>query len=410
MNVFDGSILSNNHALLAEKVWERLNPTIWPISINDLPLDAVLVGGAVRDSLLNCLSDKPDLDFVVPSGAIELTKTLADKYGGKAVVLDEQRFIARLVLKDWSFDFANQTGDSIENDLFRRDYRINSIALKLQNTPEIIDPLGGVNDLRGKKLVAISEINLIDDPLRLLRGIRFIGELNFSFDAKTKAYITKHKNLLTLVSPERVQLELKKLIHSRWADQAILILDEIPLLERWENKGQTSKCFNFSKENQEIYSPQELKLALFLNRLTQILSNKGLIDLRFEKKTVERCRLLRKWSEENKKYNVKSFNEDDRLKLHQELEEVLPAFISQLPFNDQKIWLKRWRDPSDPLFHPCCPVDGDTLLKTLDLPEGPLLGAIMRLLCKEKAFGRLITKEEVIEFALYLKQQKYPLL
>ena len=96
----------------------------------------------------------------------------------------KKRDIARLVINGWTLDFARQVGENLKDDLLRRDFRINAIALRLEEKPEIFDPTGGMDDLKSKKIVAISEKNLIDDPLRILRGFRLMCELNFELEIK----------------------------------------------------------------------------------------------------------------------------------------------------------------------------------------------------------------------------------
>ena len=122
------SILTGDRGRLAELIWQRLKPESWPVLPTELPTGSVLVGGAVRDALLDRLSDAPDLDFVVPDNALKNTRKLALKLGGACVVLDEQRDLARLVLGGWTIDLARQEGATIEDDLNRRDYRLNAMV------------------------------------------------------------------------------------------------------------------------------------------------------------------------------------------------------------------------------------------------------------------------------------------
>ena len=152
-----------------------------------LPEGTALVGGAVRDGLLDRLQEQPDLDLVVPSDAIALTKALAQELHGTCVVLDAERSIARLVLGGWTVDIARQDGDRIEDDLWRRDYRLNAIAVSLQPWGELWDPTGGLSDLQQGCLTAVSEANLIDDPLRLLRGLRLMAEIPLTISSQTMA-------------------------------------------------------------------------------------------------------------------------------------------------------------------------------------------------------------------------------
>ena len=156
----------------ATAILERLAPQRWPLPLDLLPAGAMLVGST--DALLARLKPQPDLDLVVPSGALALTRTLANRLGGSCVVLDQERDMARLVLRGWTVDIARQDGASLEADLQRRDYRINAIALPLHGPAQLIDPTGGLADLQQGRLTAVRESNLTDDPLRLLRGLRLM--------------------------------------------------------------------------------------------------------------------------------------------------------------------------------------------------------------------------------------------
>ncbi len=399
---------SNNYSLLALKLLKNLKPDKWPIEIDDFPLDTALVGGAVRDGLLDKHNSITDLDFVVTKNAIKTCKYFAQKYGGTVVELDPKRDIGRYVISDWKIDIASQIGKNLEEDLLRRDFSINSIALKLIPNPCLIDPSGGLQDLRKKKLVAISEQNLIDDPLRILRGFRFMSELNFAIDQQTLYFFTQNSNLLNKVASERIKVEIERLLEGDSFDDVIPLLLKIKLLEAWEEKTNKYK-FNFrSLNNVSSFRASELKLALPLIRLTNLLSEEGLMKLGFSRKTIRNCNLLKKWQNRNVLISSNSLNEGERLKLHIELEKLLPALILTLPPKEQKIWLNRWRNPYDPLFHPYSPLDGSTLQKLLKETQGPWIGQLMHHLCKERAFGRLQNRSEAITFARYWWQHNQP--
>jgi len=118
-------------AELAALAWRRLQPERWPLPRQAFPAGSALVGGAVRDALLDRLPPQPDLDLVVESDAIQLCRRLGRSHGGSVVVLDAERSIARLVIQGWSVDLARQEGASLAHDLGRRDYRLNAMALPL---------------------------------------------------------------------------------------------------------------------------------------------------------------------------------------------------------------------------------------------------------------------------------------
>ncbi len=378
---------------MARQLWTRLQPQHWPIPLNRLPAETVLVGGAVRDGLLNRLPEHPDLDMVVPEDARKHARKLAQEFGGAFVVLDQDRDIARLVLKGWTIDLARQDGQDLTADLMHRDYRINAIALTLCNEPRLLDPSGGVADLRDGRITAIHEQNLLDDPLRLLRALRLAAELSMTIDDNTLEMISRHRGLLPMVSPERIQAELLKLVQANNADEAISLLHALKLIAPWaSNKPQ--RIFN-----SEALTTEEQQFALPLARLTELLTDKGVVDLRFSRKQIQRCMRLRTWWMCDQKQSVHTLTEQERLKLHQELEKDLPAFILAWPLELQRQWLSRWRDHKDTLFHPSSPLNGRTLQDEFGLRPGPQLGELIHHLCLERAFGRIGSKNDAIQSA-----------
>jgi tRNA nucleotidyltransferase (CCA-adding enzyme) len=185
------------------------SPETWPFSLDLLPTDACLVGGSVRDQLLH----RPtlDLDFVLPSQAVETADKIAQSCGAGFVLLDEQRQIARVVFKQVTADFAQQQGDSLEADLRRRDFTINAIAYS-PHQQTLFDPLGGKADIARQTLRMVSYENLAEDPLRLLRAYRQAAQLGFTLAPDTCKAIAQLAAQLTQVSPERVRSELDALL------------------------------------------------------------------------------------------------------------------------------------------------------------------------------------------------------
>ena len=381
----------------------------WPIRIADLPPGSALVGGSVRDGLLNRLNQFPDLDFVVPVNAIQLTKNLSLKVKGTFINLDEERDIARLVVNGWTLDFAGQVGETLEDDLLRRDFRINAIALKLGKEPKLIDPTGGLDDLISQKIVAISEKNLIDDPLRILRGFRLKCELNFCLGKETKKFLKINSIALNNVSPERIKMEILKIINSNWGKSVWPTFLELQLLKKWQVQEKLFMPMGLQDDGINNF-PKEVSNGKPLARLICLLSDKGLERLTFSKNQIKRCRKLRFWVSKINKYGLEDLSEDERFQLHIDLVKDLPSFIFFLQSKYSDEWLKRWKDHSDPLFHPCSPLDGSYLQKALGLSPGPFLGGLMRYLAKEKAFGRVCTNEEAFEVARNWTLQNPPFL
>ena len=395
-------ILTGDRDKLAEISLQRLKPATWPVSPAQLPTGAVLVGGAVRDALLDRLTDTPDLDLVVPGNALESTRQLAQKHRGACIVLDEARDMARLVLGGWTIDLARQEGATLEDDLSRRDYRLNAIALSFDGTPRLIDPTGGLEDLLSGRIVAVREANLQEDPLRLIRGLRLTAELGMTMNSQTLMMLRRNRSLLPKAAPERIQAELMRLTAAPDADRAIQTLLDLKLLKPWTtNMADQSPAATVRRA--DLLTDSERRQALPLARLTQLLPDEGLKELRFSRRQLQRCERLRHWIERSSSDQgdpcLEQFSEQERLQLHKDLEQDLPALIVTWPEELQQSWLKRWRDPQDPLFHPRSPLDGDTLQKALSISPGPSLGALIQHLCLERAYGRVSTREQALNAA-----------
>ena len=387
-------MLISKDTLLSINLFGSLNPKDWPFTLADLPPGSALVGGSVRDGLLNKLGRKPDLDFVIPTHAVKFSENLAEKINATFIKLDEKRDIARLVCNGWTFDFARQVGKNLEDDLLRRDFRINAIALKLKENPEIFDPLGGINDLRRKKIVAISEKNLIDDPLRIIRGFRLMCELNFELEEKTQRFLKTNVDKLSNVAPERIKMEILKIVHSEWNYSVWKTYLDLQLLKNWNEDK-----FPSIELKSKYFSSKELACALPLARLICLLSDEGLSKLTFSKNKIKRCKNLRFWVHKINEFGLGKLSEDERFQLHVDLEKDLPSLILFLKDEYANAWLNRWKDPSDPLFHPSSPLNGDLLQKALKVPPGPLLGELLRHLSMEKAYGRFSTNQGALEAA-----------
>ena len=132
-----------------------------------------------------------------------------------------------------------------------------------------------------------------------------------------------------------------------------------------------------------------------LARLTALVSDDGLTQLRASRALRQRCKRLRVWQERIGQA-PESLPEADRLQLHEELEEDLPALALQLPMPEKEIWLQRWRNAEDPLFHPRAPIDGNTLLTALEIQAGPGIGKLLHHLKLERAFRRIQTPSEAL--------------
>jgi tRNA nucleotidyltransferase (CCA-adding enzyme) len=209
-----------------------LSPQTWPFSLTWLPNTACLVGGSVRDALLDRTSDYLDLDFILPEGAVETAQAIARHYKAGFVLLDAERQIARVVFAQGTADFAQQCGNSLIEDLERRDFRVNAIAYN-PHTAELIDPLGGKADLDAGILRMVSAENLAEDPLRLLRAYRQAAQLGFAIEPQTRKVIQRLAPRLSAIAAERVQSELNYLLSSEKGTLWLDLAREDGLLSHW---------------------------------------------------------------------------------------------------------------------------------------------------------------------------------
>ena len=174
--------------------------------------DAVLVGGAVRDAIVKRAS--ADVDIAVPSGAIALAQRSAARLGGTCVVLDAERGAARVVVDGGlTLDVTDFRAPTLEADLAARDFTIDALAVGLRRLiargrAPIVDPTGGLADLRARRLRLAARGVLDDDPLRTLRAIRLEATLGLRLTTTAARAVKDAARGLERVAPERVRDEL----------------------------------------------------------------------------------------------------------------------------------------------------------------------------------------------------------
>ena len=190
----------------------------------------LLVGGVIRDFCLGKKNFDKDI-IVVDEDAKIYAQNLAQKLDATYVPLDEENKIYRLVLKDKInfIDITNPIENSVEKDLGRRDLRMNAIALDLKDK-KFIDLFNGFKDLEESKINIISEKNLEDDSLRLLRIFRFQATTGFDINEELKEIVKKHYKLIKNPAKERVNYELMKLFDGDYTVKALKTMDECNLL------------------------------------------------------------------------------------------------------------------------------------------------------------------------------------
>jgi len=395
-----------DHTLIIDELEKSIKLHNWNSILSFLPEGSYLVGGYIRDIILGRLTEKVDIDIVVPLNAIEIGKKIAESTKSKLIILDKKREVVRVIFNHISIDIANQISSTIEGDLCSRDFSINSIAF-LFDKRCLLDPLKGLKDLEASLLRTYSESNLLNDPLRILRCFRFVSELNFKIDLNLNTFIKKNKGKLCFVAEERVNYEIHKIVNGENALEAVILVKKFNIFGS-DNFYEDSFYLDLQKINFAELHQNEKEKFLPLFFIAQILDDLSLEKFKFSKVEIAKTKSLRKWHFLLKNKNIAQLNELDRFELHRELETFLPSFIFYLPQNLRIDWLNRWRDQEDKLFHPSNLINGHVIKKKLKIKDGPILGELLLYLSKELAYKRLNNFDEAIYKAKQWIEQNAP--
>ena len=267
----------NGKMNLAATLEEALNPNqiklIKTIAENahEMKMHVYLVGGVVRDILLK--SPILDLDFVVEGNAIELAQQLFTLHGGK-VTSHRQFGTAKWFIEDTSlfhsFDAFERSGlpksidlisartefyknpsalptvklSSIKLDLLRRDFTINTLAIRLdgKHYGKLYDYWGGLDDIQSGIIRVLHSLSFVDDPTRMLRAVRFEQRFGFQIENRTLELLQEAKPLLKQVSGDRIRHEIDQIFRERLAVDILNRLQELQLLQAID------PSFSFSKK------------------------------------------------------------------------------------------------------------------------------------------------------------------
>ncbi|MGY6562637.1 MAG: CCA tRNA nucleotidyltransferase [Luteibaculaceae bacterium] len=218
---------------LTTKIQQKLNEPIFKAIAKmaaETGLETYVIGGYVRDLLLN--RPVKDLDFVVVGNGMEAAEKAAKILGVKKVNLFKNFGTANFRFQDFEIEFVGARRESyrsesrkpivedgtIEDDQNRRDFTINALAISLNeaNLGALVDPFGGVEHLKNAliKTPLNPEITFSDDPLRMMRAIRFAAQLGFFIDEKAFEAIKSQRERISIISQERITDELNKIILS----------------------------------------------------------------------------------------------------------------------------------------------------------------------------------------------------
>ncbi len=212
-----------------------------------LNYECYVIGGFVRDLFLNKSND--DIDFVVVGSGVEMVKAVGKHFGINKYDYYESYGTAKINIQGYELEFVGARKEfyhresrnpivengTIQDDMDRRDLTINDIAIQINEDSFGIvrDPYNGLRDLVNCiiKTPLNPDITFSDDPLRMLRAIRFAARFNFRFDEQTFDAIKRNKQRISIITKERITEELRKMITGNNVDRAFKLLYESGLLE-----------------------------------------------------------------------------------------------------------------------------------------------------------------------------------
>ena len=217
---------------------------------DETQINAFLVGGCVRDLMLNPLAESIDVDIMVEGDGIDFAEKLAKKINVPKIVPFKKFATAKIPYNEYEIEVASARLEkydessrspsevvmsNIEDDLLRRDFTINAMAVSLnkENFGEFFDPFNGMEDLSNKILRTPldSDTTFSDDPLRMMRAAYFASKLSLAIDPSCLESIKNNAERITIVSQERKTNELLKILGTKKPSIGLNILQEAGLME-----------------------------------------------------------------------------------------------------------------------------------------------------------------------------------
>lgn len=401
----------------------------------EMGVSVYCVGGFVRDLILDV--DNYDIDLVVEGDGEELARRLAEKFGGKARIHERFR-TAMVVLKDgfkldvatarteyYEFPAALPTVEksSIREDLYRRDFTINTLAICLNpdRFGDLLDYFGGKKDIQNKLIRILYNFSFVEDPTRIMRAIRFETRYGFTIEPDTLRFAKDaiDRRLLGQLSYKRILQEL------------ILILNEqdpLPALQRmvevgvWQyilpevnlEKVSTTKLKRVAVMGawfKERYFKTDVRLWLvyimvILSQLTKESIDEVIERYHFDKQAIialnESIKVPEMVAYLDNNLDLKT-SDIDKILYNWSAEALIYLLLS---LNDEKAWenVVEYLDIKDKVEVKITGHD----LKTLGIKQGPVYKEILDKLYQLKLDGELVTKEDEMNMVkIWMKENNY---
>lgn len=230
---------------LKDRVFDVLSEVVTAENV-----EAYVIGGWVRDCILKRDHADKDIDVVVIGNGIDIARKSAARISRKIKVSIFKNFgTAMFKFDDYDIEFVGARKESynrgsrkpvvengtLKDDQERRDFTINALAISINRETfgNFLDPFGGMDDLKNKiiRTPGDPDRTFSDDPLRMMRAIRFASQLNFTIEEKTFESIFNNRERIKIVSPERIVTEINKIILSDHPSRGFILLEKSGLLK-----------------------------------------------------------------------------------------------------------------------------------------------------------------------------------
>jgi tRNA nucleotidyltransferase (CCA-adding enzyme) len=374
----------------------------------ELGQELYIVGGVVRDLFLSRANF--DFDLVIEGDAISLAKQLARDSQAKLTV--HSRFgTAKLDYPGFSLDLATARSESyskpgalptvkpgsLKDDLIRRDFSINAMALHLnpQRFGELIDLYQGKDDLERHLIRVLHIKSFIDDATRILRAIRYEQRLSFKLETETERLLRRDVAMLDTISGDRIRHELELILKEDEPERAIVRAEELGVLGQLhpalKGNGRLSKIFSQARQLDIRVALPILYLCLLVYNLNVKENENFIVHLNFPKNSAEAMRqTLQLKAQLHKLTNHKLKPSEIYRLLHDYSAPAIQAnaLASESPIASQNLllYLNKLRYVK-PLLN------GDDL-KRIGIASGPKIGEILNALHKARLDGKIKTRRD----------------
>jgi tRNA nucleotidyltransferase (CCA-adding enzyme) len=399
---------------LSEKLEKYLPPTVLAlVKIAGMDADMLgrqlyIVGGAVRDLILG----RPNFDFdlVIEGDAITLARKLAQESQAKLTI--HSRFgTAKLVYPEFTIDLATARKETynrpgalpsvepgcLKDDLFRRDFSINAMALHLnpRQFGELVDLYHGQEDLKNRLIRILHDKSFIDDATRILRALRYEQRLGFKLEAETERLLRRDTAMLDTITGDRLRHELELILKEDKPEQAIRRAGELGVLKQLlpSLKGDDwlGKMLARARQIDTRVSLSAIYLCLLIYNLTENRNEEFILRLNFPKSAAQAMRqTLQLKSQLGRLANPKLKPSDVYQSLHNYAITAIQvnALASESPIASQnlQLYLAKLRYVK-PLLN------GDDL-KKMGISAGPQIGEVLSALHKARLNREIRTRHD----------------